>query len=342
MAATLNSCTGPDGEGPAPQGRVSRAEGKGNKTALVYDPFYKRHLAGASHPENPLRCDAIVSALTRAEIMDDLLRVKPRKAELSELLACHDADYVKTVKADVAAGRRALSTGDTDITDASYEAALLSAGGALAAVDAVMDGRAKNAFCLIRPPGHHATANRGMGFCLFNNAALAARYAQAKHKIARVLIIDWDVHHGNGTQEIFYADKTVFYFSTHQWPLYPGTGSPREIGTGEGTGTTLNCPFPHGAGRREILGAFETVLARAQAAFKPQFVIISAGFDSRIDDPLGGFRLTDQDFTDLTHFMTVLADDYADGRVISVLEGGYNLTGLGKATAAHVKALMKA
>ena len=313
-----------------------------NRTALVYDPFYKRHLAGARHPENPLRCDAIVSALTRAEIMGDLLRVTPRKAEPAELLACHTADYVEAVQADVAAGRCVLSTGDTDITDASYEAALLAAGGALAAVDAVMARQAKNAFCLVRPPGHHATPDRGMGFCLFNNAAIAARYAQATHGIARVLIVDWDVHHGNGTQDIFYADKTVFYFSTHQWPLYPGTGSPREIGIGDGAGTTLNCPFPRGAGRREILGAFETVLARAQAAFKPELVIISAGFDSRIDDPLGGFRLTDQDFADLTHVMTTLADDTASGRVISVLEGGYNLTGLGKAATAHIKALMQA
>jgi len=340
MAATFSSCTEGEGTSRAPSGDPA-ATPTATKTAFIYDPFFKRHLAGASHPENPLRCDAIVSALKREGIYDDLLAIAPRRAEVSELLSCHDADYVRTARRDVEAGLRSLSTGDTNVTADSYDAALLAAGGAITAVDAVFDERAKNAFCLLRPPGHHATATRGMGFCIFNNAALAARHAQAKYGVGRVLIVDWDVHHGNGTQDIFYADKSVFYFSTHQWPLYPGTGAAGETGRGEAIGTTLNCPFPRGAGRREILGAFEGVLARAQASFKPEFVVISAGFDSRIDDPLGGFTLTDADFTDLTRVMTTLADEYACGKVVAVLEGGYNLAGLGKATTAHVKALMK-
>lgn len=341
MAAITPSSSSSDHSDPAPEHRAP-AGGREGKTALVYDPFYKRHLAGSAHPENPMRCDAIVQALDRADLLDDLLRISPRPAEPADILACHDERYVQTVRNDIAAGLHTLSTGDTDVTADSYEAALLAAGGATAAVDAVFDGTVKNAFGLLRPPGHHATANQGMGFCIFNNAAIAAHYAQRKHGAKRVLIADWDIHHGNGTQDIFYADKTVFYFSTHQYPWYPGTGTHGERGAGEAIGTTLNCPLPAGAGRREILGAFESVLAPAMTAFKPDFVIISAGFDSRIDDPLGGFRLTDADFADLTHLMTTLADETAGGRVLAVLEGGYNLAGLGKAVAAHVEALMKA
>ena len=340
MSAMTPSCSS-DSPAPAPQGPVGRAA-LGGRTALVYDPFYKRHLAGSDHPENPLRCDAIMAALEQAGLLDEIVRIAPRRAARADILACHRDGYFRTARRDVEAGSHQLSTGDTDVTGESFNAAILAAGGALAAVDAVISGQVSNAFCLVRPPGHHATPERGMGFCIFNNAAIAARYAQRKGGIDRVLVVDWDVHHGNGTQEIFYADKTVFYFSTHQWPWYPGTGAAGERGAGDAVGTTLNCPFRRGAGRREILGAFESALGPAMADFKPNLVIISAGFDSRIDDPLGGFRLTDRDFGDLTHFMTVLADDLADGRVVAVLEGGYNLTGLGKAAAAHIAALMKA
>jgi acetoin utilization deacetylase AcuC-like enzyme len=178
-----------------------------------------------------------------------------------------------------------------------------------------------------------------MGFCIFNNGAIAARYAQRKHKIGKVLVVDWDVHHGNGTQDIFYEDGSVFYFSTHQWPFYPGTGRPSETGRGEGAGTTLNCPFPYGAGRKEILGAFQEQLVPAADRFKPELVIISAGFDGRIGDLLGGFRLTDEDFADLTGIVKDIARRHARHRIVSVLEGGYDLDGLAKATGAHVRAL---
>jgi acetoin utilization deacetylase AcuC-like enzyme len=233
-----------------------------------------------------------------------------------------------------------LSTGDTDIDGRSWEVALHAVGGALNAVDAVVTGRARNAFCVVRPPGHHATARRGMGFCLLNNIALAARYAQRHHGLERVLIVDWDVHHGNGTQEIFYSDPSVFFFSTHQWPLYPGTGRADEAGDGAGQGTTVNFPFPAGSGRNEILGAVENSLMPAADSFRPDLVLISAGFDSRIGDPLGNFTLTDNDFIDLTHRVMEIADRYAGGRVVSMLEGGYNLPGLASAAAAHVDALM--
>jgi acetoin utilization deacetylase AcuC-like enzyme len=232
-----------------------------------------------------------------------------------------------------------LSTGDTHIGPRSYDVAVKAAGGVLNAVDAVAAHKSKNAFCVVRPPGHHATADRGMGFCLFNNIAIAARYAQKKHGVARALIVDWDVHHGNGTQDIFYTDGSVFYFSTHQSPWYPGTGAADETGEGAGAGKTLNVPCPAGTGRNEILDAFQHKLLPAARAFKPELTLISAGFDSRLGDPLGQFTLVDHDFADLTRILLEIADQFSGGRLISVLEGGYNLSGLGSAAAAHVGAL---
>jgi len=202
-----------------------------------------------------------------------------------------------------------------------------------------MKGEARNAFCIVRPPGHHATPNRGMGFCLFNNIAIAARYAQRKYGVERVLIADWDVHHGNGTQDIFYEDGSVFFFSTHQSPWYPGTGDPDERGAGAGAGATLNCPFAAGAGREEIVGAFGDALRPSMDEFQPDLVLISAGFDSRLGDPLGHFRLVDADFRELTHLVMEIADKYAGGRVVSVLEGGYDLRGLTHAVGAHTHGL---
>jgi acetoin utilization deacetylase AcuC-like enzyme len=281
--------------------------------------------------------------LDRAGLKERLLALAPRAAGDEEILACHTESYLRTVRHDVASGADALSTGDTAIGERSLTVALQAAGGVLEAVDAVVARRAKNAFCVVRPPGHHATPDRGMGFCIFNNVALAARHAQRKHGIEKVLIVDWDVHHGNGTQEIFYADPSVFYFSTHQWPWYPGTGSPKEIGEGKGAGTTLNCPFPAGAGRKEIVEqAFRGKLLPAAERFKPDLVLISAGFDSRAGDPLGGFRLADEDFADLTRLMMEVACTHAGGRLVSVLEGGYALDGLASASAAHVQALTEA
>jgi acetoin utilization deacetylase AcuC-like enzyme len=244
------------------------------------------------------------------------------------------------VRDDAAAGRRQLSTGDTPLSQRSLETALLAAGGVLAAVDAVMTGRVANAAAIVRPPGHHATPARGMGFCLFNNVALAARHALAVHGISRVLIADWDVHHGNGTQDQFCADGSVLFFDTHQSPLYPGTGHRDETGEGPGRGRIMNRPFPAGAGRDEVVGAFRDELVPAADAFRPQLVLVSAGYDSRVGDPLGAFRLTDDDFVELTRIVRGIADRHANGRLVSTLEGGYALDGLAAAAAAHVRALV--
>jgi len=308
-------------------------------TALVADPVYLRHKIGPGHPERPARYEAVVSALEGAGLTARMLRIPPRAATLDELSACHTREYIQLVEAEVARGARVLSTGDTDICPESLNVALAAVGGIFQAVDAVMEGRAQNAFCVVRPPGHHASADRGMGFCIFNNVALAARYAQRRHGLERVLIADWDVHHGNGTQDIFYADGSVLFFSTHQHPWYPGTGLAEETGEGTGRGATLNCPFPAGSGRAEIIGAFRRKLLPAAADFKPDLVLISAGFDSRAGDPLGGFTLSDGDFAELTALLLEVSGTYAGGRLVSVLEGGYSLAGLAAAAVAHVEAL---
>ncbi len=309
-------------------------------SGLLSDPRFGKHRTGPGHPESPERLKAVAEGL--APLEKHLTAVEPRLAAVEQLRRCHTETYVRTVRRDVAAGRRSLSTGDTRLSPASYEIARLAAGGASAAVDAVLDGNLANAFCALRPPGHHARPGVGMGFCIFNNVAIAAHHARASGKVKRVLIVDWDVHHGNGTQEIFYEDPDVLFFSVHQSPWYPGTGADGETGRGAGEGTTINCPLPAGSGRTEVFKAFEKKLLPAAGRFEPELVLISAGFDSRKGDPLGRFALTDRDFADLTDMLCVLADEHADGRVVSFLEGGYHLEGLASAARAHVEALHKA
>ena len=219
---------------------------------------------------------------------------------------------------------------------------MAACGAVCLAVDEVIAGRSASAFCAVRPPGHHATPDRGMGFCIFNNVAVAVRHAQERHKIGKVLIVDWDVHHGNGTQDIFYDDPSVFFFSTHQSPWYPGTGARQETGTGKGLGSTLNRPFPAGTDRKRLLPAYAEELRKAADNFRPDLVLVSAGFDSRLDDPLGQFRLTDDDFAVLTDIVTRIAGQHAQGRLVSVLEGGYNIDGLAKAATVHCRRLVHA
>ena len=320
-------------------------ESSSKQTALLADPISREHDTGPDHPEQPLRFDAVVDALDRGGLTPRLLRIDPRPATEDEIALCHGRGYIEEVHLEIRSGANELSTGDTAVSERSWDVALNAAGGILNAVDAVVQGSTqnvpvRNAFCVVRPPGHHARPDQGMGFCIFNNIAIAARYAQRKHGLAKVLIADWDVHHGNGTQDIFYSDGSVLFFSTHQSPWYPFTGAAEETGEGRGQGCTLNCPFPAGSGRAEILGAFREQLRRSADRFRPDLVLVSAGFDSRMADPLGRFTLIDADFAELTAVMLEIAGEHAGGRLVSVLEGGYNLSGLGAAAAAHVKALL--
>lgn len=311
-----------------------------SRTGLAADSRVKAHDPEPGHPEQPARFDAVLNRLNEVGLLPELVPVECREASADELSLLHTRDYLTLVEREIALGFGQLSTGDTPVGPGSLDAARVAAGCCLSAVDALFQGRVRNAFCLVRPPGHHASVARGMGFCIFNNVALAARYAQRKYGAGKVLIADWDVHHGNGTQDVFYGDGSVLFFSTHQSPWYPGTGAASEKGEGAGYGTTINCPFPAGAGRREIAGAFENVLVPAAQEFRPDQILLSVGFDSRRGDPLGQFNLTDGDFAYLTTLMTSLAADLCGGRLISILEGGYSLSGLASAAEAHVHALM--
>jgi acetoin utilization deacetylase AcuC-like enzyme len=303
-------------------------------TGIAFDATLKQHDPGPGHPEQPARLSAAMSRLPA------LTEIATRPATDDDLALAHTREYIELVEREVAQRRGQLSTGDTSIGAQSAMCARIAAGCVISAVDAVFSGQVSDAFCVVRPPGHHASAARGMGFCLFNSVAIAARHAQHAHQAERVLIVDWDVHHGNGTQDIFYADGSVLFFSTHQSPWYPGTGARGETGAGAGAGKTINCPLPAGSGQAEVLGAFREQLAPAAAAFHPDLILLSAGFDSRIHDPLGQFLLTDEDFSELTLLMLELADTHCGGRLVSVLEGGYSLDGLARASEAHVGALV--
>lgn len=310
------------------------------KTGLLLDEDFCDHEPGEHHPEAPGRIRAIVDSLQTSGLDKSCVRLEQRAVTDDEVRLAHTDGYLKTVLREIdGSSSGQLSTGDTNFGPQSLSVARHATGGLLNAVDSVIDGELDNAFCAVRPPGHHATPDRGMGFCIFNNAAVAARYAQEKYGLDRVAIIDWDVHHGNGTQDIFYEDKSVFYFSTHQSPWYPGTGSKDETGKGNGRGTTLNVPLPSGSGMEEIGTAFRGPFTKKMQEFKPDLVIISAGFDSRKGDPLGQLTLTDEDFVSLTKILMEIAGEFASGNLVSVLEGGYNQSGLAKAVAAHLGAL---
>jgi len=311
------------------------------KTGFVYGDIYLRHETGAAHPEQPERLTAIVERLTRDGLLEKLTRIEPRPADERSLTTVHTPAHIAQLKQLYAQGDRFAGTRDTPISESSYTVAVAAVGGVLAAVDAVVAGEVRNAFCAVRPPGHHATRDRAMGFCLLNNVAIAARYVQQKHTLKRVLIVDWDVHHGNGTQEAFYDDADVFYFSVHQYPFYPGTGSADERGTGPGEGLTLNVPLPAGSGDREFQQALTDKLLPAAQQFRPDFVLISAGFDAHENDLLGGMRVTTGGFAELTRIVTRLADEQCEGRIVSVLEGGYHLDSLAQCVEAHVRSLME-
>jgi acetoin utilization deacetylase AcuC-like enzyme len=314
--------------------------GATGKTGFVYEDLYLQHKTGRGHPERPQRLEAIIARLEQTRLRDRLTPIKAAPAEEKWITAVHKPEYLERIQRVCRQKFGYVDTMDVPVSERSYDAALLAAGGLLAAVDAVVEGRVANAFCAVRPPGHHALSNLAMGFCLLNNLAIAARYLQKKHQLAKILIVDWDVHHGNGTQDTFYEDPTVFYFSTHQYPFYPGSGAAEETGRGEGRGFTLNVPLPAGRGDREYRQAFEDRLEPAAMAFDPDFVLISAGFDAHENDLLGQMNVTTEGFAELTRMVGRIADKCCDGRLAAVLEGGYELKGLAFSVEAHLRVLL--
>jgi acetoin utilization deacetylase AcuC-like enzyme len=310
------------------------------KTGLVYHPDYLKHDTGPGHFERPARLEAIMERLRESPLFSDILMLTPHEAPIEAITRCHTPEYVEHVREVCQRGWGFLDSPDTPVSPESFHAALLAAGGVLAAVDAVMAGEITNAFCAVRPPGHHAERAQGMGFCLFNNVAIAARNLQQVHRIERVLIVDWDVHHGNATQHAFEEELEVFYFSVHQSPLYPGTGARWERGRGRGEGTTLNAPMGPGSTDEDYLKVFKDLLLPQALNFDPDFVLISAGFDAHRDDPLSATRVTDQGFENMTRIVMEIASDCCQERLVSVLEGGYDLPSLASSVERHVAALM--
>lgn len=310
------------------------------KTAIIHHPIYQKHDTGFGHPETPLRYEAVMKALkSDANFWKSLTEIKPEKVSQGIIQAAHTKEHFKRVESAFANGLEMLDA-DTVISMQSFDAAMLAAGGVCRGVDAVMAGEVDNAFVAVRPPGHHATAESAMGFCLFNNVAVAARYAQNKYKeIERVAIIDWDVHHGNGTQGIFFDDPSVFFFSMHQYPWYPGTGSRGETGFGRGKGFTQNVPVKAHTKASEQKRMFESAIEDIAGNFKPDLIIISAGFDAHLTDPLGQLRLEDKDYISMTETLKQWANETCQGRIVSALEGGYNLETLGETVKNHVQAL---
>jgi acetoin utilization deacetylase AcuC-like enzyme len=296
------------------------------RTALVADRRYLDHYAGRVHPERPERVAAMLEMAEHLK-RPDLKLYAPRQAARAELALCHGEDYIAAVE-HTATLERSNFDPDTHTSRATWQTATLAAGGVLTAVEAVLAGEADNAFALVRPPGHHALANRAMGFCFFNNVAIAAAALLANQGLQRVLILDWDVHHGNGTQELFYASPQVLYMSLHQYPFYPGSGLFDEIGACAGAGYTVNVPLPASFGDDEYLRVFDDLLMPIARQFNPEFVLISSGFDCHYRDPLGGMRVTERGFLAMARRMKRLAAECCNGRIVAALEGGYDLKAL--------------
>jgi acetoin utilization deacetylase AcuC-like enzyme len=308
-------------------------------TAFFYSPIFLDHDTGRGHPESPDRLLGILQALEREKLWPRLLRVDPEPAARETIQLNHGGGYIDLVKRECAEGDDQLSTGDTVICAETWAASLKAAGAAAQAVDLIVAGRVRNAFCAVRPPGHHARPNGGMGFCVFNNLAIGIRHARARHGLARALVVDWDLHHGNGTQETFWDDPAVMQFHTHQGGIYPGTGWPDERGGGEAEGNVMNYPLRPGCGNDVFERLYLEELVPAARKFKPDVVFVSAGYDSHRADPLGMLRLDEAGFARLATIVNDLAKELCGGRLVLCLEGGYDVDALGASVAATIRVL---
>ena len=308
-------------------------------TGFLYDDRFLDHDAGVGHPERRERLESSMQFLRAQPWFAQLKPIGPRICEPEWIVAVHSADLVGRAEAACSSGLPYLDVADVGISRESYDIARLAAGGALELCDRVVSGEVDNAFALSRPPGHHAERDMALGFCLFNNVAIAARYLQKWHRLDKILILDWDVHHGNGSQHTFEEDPSVLYVSTHQYPYYPGTGASSETGVGRGDGATINCPMPAGAGDAEYERAFTERILPKLDAFAPDAVIISAGFDAHVDDPLAQIRLSTSFYAWMSQRVMEVADAHAGGRLVSMLEGGYNIDMLPLCVAEHLKVL---
>jgi len=307
------------------------------KTGLTYDPVYLKHDTG-THSEHAGRLKSILSAIQQSHLDSALTRIAPRPATLDEVTLVHSKNHVHYIR-DVASNGGGYIDSDTVISADSYEAALYAAGGAIRSAEEVIEGHVDCAFALVRPPGHHATFNRAMGFCLFNNIAIATRYLQRRYQIRRIAIIDFDVHHGNGTQSAFYTDSGVLYVSTHQYPLFPGTGQIDETGSGPAYGTNINIPLPPGCGDNEYLQVFETIIEPALTRYKPEIILVSAGYDSHWADELASMQCSIKGFIKITSIIKNLAAELCQNRVVFILEGGYHLAALAASVTATLEVL---
>jgi len=338
-AAAARTVTDPVRTVPEAAAPPATAPATAPATGYFTHPAFLKHRTGEGHPERPERLAAIETALKQQGLWDRLAHPVPAPASLATLQLVHDADYIAAARRDIEAGRSVLSTGDTMVSPESWDAAILAAGAVCDAVDAVLTGKLRNTFCAVRPPGHHATPARGMGFCVFNNIAIGARHALRVRGLERVLVIDWDVHHGNGTQDAFWTDPAVLQFHTQQRGIYPGSGKEDERGGGAAEGNIMNIQIERGSGIEVFEKLYTERLAPEARAFKPQLILVSAGYDSHADDPLGGLSLRTEDFGRLTRMILDLADELCQGRVVIALEGGYDLNALGGAAAATIAEL---
>jgi acetoin utilization deacetylase AcuC-like enzyme len=310
------------------------------KLGIVLDKLYFDHDNGMGHPESQERLFAIVDMLRETRLLEEVVRIEPRDATKEEITLVHDPkhfDLIQSTKGKI----RVFLDPDTSTCPVSFNAAVRAVGGMLDATDKVMKGEVDIAFPLVRPPGHHAERNRAMGFCLFNNVAVGAAYASKVYGVKRILIVDWDLHHGNGTQNMFYDSSEVLYFSTHQYPYYPGTGSVNEVGVQNGFGYTINVPIHPGMGDKEYIKIFFEILKPVIEQYKPELILISAGFDTYFGDPLGGMSVSPKGFAQMTRFLKEMAESYCNGKLVLILEGGYNLEGLWESTKAVIEELLE-